>query len=224
MRTMHVLVVTIALVSTVAFSQQANPPQGGSPAGSGEYRGQRGPGTGGTITAMSGNTISIKTFDGQTAQISLSSNTQFRKNRQPATISDFKVGDMIFVRGEQKDGVWQAEIVGGRNGQSGLGMGNVREALGKRFILGEIKAINGTQLTIQRPDNVSQTITVDENTSFRKDNESVTLADFKVGDHVFGPGEIKNDVFVPAVLNIGEPQFMRRGGGGPPNQQAPNPQ
>jgi hypothetical protein len=71
-------------------------------------------------------------------------------------------------------------------------------------------------LTIQRPDGVTQTISVDENTSFRKDGESITLADLKPGDHVFGRGEIKNGVFVPAVLNLGQPRFgMQRQGGAP---------
>jgi len=55
---------------------------------------------------------------------------------------------------------------------------------------------------------------VDENTSFRKDGQSVTLADLKPGDHVFGRGELKNNVFVPETLNVGDPRMMRRPGGG----------
>ena len=94
----------------------------------------------------------------------------------------------------------------------------MREGLGKEFIVGEIKAITGTQLTILRPDGVTQNITVDESTSFRKQDQSVTLADFQVGDRVFGRGEMKNDVLVPAVLNVGElpmmgPGMMGRGQG-----------
>jgi len=86
-----------------------------------------------------------------------------------------------------------------------------REGLGKRFIAGAIKSIEGTRLTIVRPDGVEQTITVDENTSFRKQGESITLADLKAGDHVFGRGELKNEIFVPAVLNVGEPGMGRMG-------------
>jgi hypothetical protein len=80
------------------------------------------------------------------------------------------------------------------------------DQLGKKFIIGEVTKIDGTKLTIKRPDGVEQTIEVDEDTSFRKrGNESVTLADIKVGDRVGGRGEIKNGTFVPAVLNIGMP-------------------
>jgi hypothetical protein len=154
-------------------------------------------------------------------QVSLSDKTQFRKDRQLAKFADFKVGDMVFVRGERgDDGVWKAEIVGsfsGRGpGEGGGPRGRMREGLGTQFIAGEIKSISGTQLTIARPDGVSQTITVDESTSFRKQQESITLADLKPGDHVFGRGEMKNGTFVPAVLNVGEPRFMRQGVNAPP--------
>jgi hypothetical protein len=88
---------------------------------------------------------------------------------------------------------------------------NFAEGMGKRFIAGEIKSIDGTQLTIQRPDGVTQKISVDEDTSFRKNGESITLADLKPGDHVSGRGELKNDVFVPAVLNVGQPKFGMQG-------------
>jgi hypothetical protein len=155
----------------------------------------------------------LKTRDGQTAQVSLSDKTQFSKDRQPAKLADFKVGDEVFVRGTSAGAnSWQAEMVGTRPA-GGFGAGNMGDALGKRFIVGQIASINGMQLVIARPDDVNQTITVDESTSFQKQGESITLADLKPGDHVFGRGEIKNGVFVPAVLNLGDPRAMGRGRG-----------
>jgi len=219
------LIVIGVLLSAVAWAQapdtnapaQTPPP---SQNGEGHWGGERrGPGVGGTITAISGNSITIKTMDGKTAQVNVTDQTKFRKDREDAKLADLKVGDGVMVRGQQgSDGVWQAEMIGTRSaGEMG---GQFREGLGKKFIMGEIKSINGTQLEIARPDGVTQTISVDENTSFKKDNESITLADFKVGDHVFGRGEMKNDVFVPSVLNSGQPRFQRREGGNwqPPQQ------
>src|SRR5438132_154868 len=84
-------------------------------------------------------------------------------------------------------------------------------------VAGKVKAINETKLTIARPDNQSQDIEVDENTSFKKGSESVTLADIKVGDFVFGPGEVKDGTFVSKQLNIGRPRTMI---GGPDAQGA----
>ncbi len=58
-------------------------------------------------------------------------------------------------------------------------------------------------------------IQADENTSFRNDkNESVTLADVKVGDRVMGRGDMKDGVFVPQTLRVGV-QFPQR----PPDQK-----
>jgi len=198
------------------------PAQGQQGGGFGRGGGRRGPGVAGTITAISGNSITIKTMDGNTAQINVTDQTRFRKERQDAKLTDLKVGDNIFARGEKSsDGVVQAEMVA----VPPAGMqNNFREGLGKNFIMGEIKSINGTQIEIARPDGQTQTIAVDENTSFKKDRESVTLADFKVGDRVFGRGEVKNNVFVAASLNQGQPGMRRGGGeqggpqGGPPQQ------
>jgi hypothetical protein len=168
------------------------------------------PGVAGTITAINGNAFTVKTINGQTARVTLNDKTQFRKDRQPATLADFKVGDQIFVRGESTgENAWQADMV---NAGPAGGFGGMREGMGKEFIAGQVKAISGTQLTILRPDGVTQSITVDEGTSFKKQGQSVTLADIQVGDRVFGRGAMKGDVFVPSALNVGE-MGMGRGRG-----------
>jgi hypothetical protein len=81
------------------------------------------------------------------------------------------------------------------------------EDLGKKFIAGEVKAINETRLTIARPDGQTQEIEVDENTSFKKGGESITLPDIKVGDFVRGRGELKDNMFEPKELIVGRPQM-----------------
>jgi ribosomal protein L21E len=188
-------------------SDAAAPAQGQQ----GQHR--RFPGVAGTITAVNPDSLVVKTMDGHTAQVTLNDKTQYRKDRQAATLADFKVGDQVMVRGEPSgDNAWIAETVATRSA-GGPGEQSFRDALGKRFIIGEIKTISGTQLTIARPDGVTQTIAVDESTSFQKQGESITLADFKPGDHVFGRGEVKNNVFVPAVLNLGDPRMMWGGQG-----------
>ncbi len=165
---------------------------------------------GGTITAIQDGALTLKTLDGKTATVQIFDQTQFRKDRQPVQLSDFTVGDMVMVRGQSTgENIWKADLIATR---SNFGGTEFREALGKKFIMGEIKAIDGTNLTIARPDGVNQTIMVDENTSFRKQHESVTLADFKVGDQVFGRGGLKNNIFVAANLNLGDPRIMMQPG------------
>src|SRR5271168_941832 len=160
------IVAAVVLTAALSWAQapadsSAGQMQEGQPASG--HRGPHGPGVMGTITAIDNGTITVKTLDGQTAQVSVSDQTQIHKDRQPAKLTDFKVGDQVFVRGEQKDGVWQAQMIGGRTGGGGQG-GGPRGEMGKNFIAGEVKAISGTRLTILRPDGVSQDITVDENT------------------------------------------------------------
>ena len=214
------IVVSLCLLFSalcIAQTTPASPPpeSQGPPPAQDSPRNGHGPGVAGTITALDANTITIKTRDGQTTQVTINDKTVYRKDRTAATLADFKVGDTVFVRGEKTgDNAWLAAAVATRGG--GGAPDNFREGMGKLFIAGEVKSIDGTQLTIQRPDGVVQTIAVDENTSFRKDGESITLADLKPGDHVFGRGELKNGVFVPAILNLGQPRFgMQRQDGAP---------
>jgi hypothetical protein len=198
----------VSLLPALAMAQD-NPPksaddqaQGPAHRRGGEGRFQ---GVAGTITAIDKNQLSLKTLDGKAVTVNLFADTQYRKDRQPASLADFKVGDTVMVGGDPAgENTWKARFVATR---SGAGQ-QMREGLGKRFIAGEITSIDGLHLTVLRPDGVTQTIEVDENTSFRKQNESITLADFKPGDRVFGRGEVKNGTFVAAVLNFGDPQPM----------------
>jgi preprotein translocase subunit YajC len=226
MKKVSFLAILLALCVAGWAQGSNNTPPPGQPQGQQEGGGQRGgrrggPGLMGEVTAISGNTITVKTMDGNAATVNVTDQTRFRKDRQDAKLTDVKVGDNVFVRGQKgSDGSVQAEMVAVP--PAGM-MGNMREGLGKNFIMGEIKSINGTQIEIARPDGQTQTIAVDENTSFHKNRESVTLADFKAGDRVFGRGEVKNNVFVAATLNEGQPGMgggPRMGGGdGPPPQQ-----
>lgn len=99
---------------------------------------------------------------------------------------------------------------------------------GKTYILGAVAKIDGTKLTIKKPDNSEQVIEVDDDTSFRNERrESVTLAEIKVGDFVRGQGTLKNGVFVPKELNAGRPRGPRQAAAPPggasqaPDQTAP---
>jgi hypothetical protein len=167
---------------------------------------------GGTITAIQGDSITLKTMQGETATVKVTADTRYRKGREDAKFSDLKVGDHIGVRGEKTgENTFSAQAVmiappgGFQGGMGGPGGGMGGRELGQNFIAGEVKKIEGTKLTILRPDGETQVIQADEQTSFLNDKrESITLADIKVGDKVRGPGELKNGIFVPARLMIGE--------------------
>ena len=186
----------------------------------------------GTVTAVSKDSITVAPITGgEPVTIKVGENTRVMKERQPAKLEDVKVAEMVFARGKLSGNNMEAGLVGvmnpemaqrlregggavfGFGGGGGTGGFN-REDLGKKFIAGEVKAIKETKLTIARPDGQTQEIEVDENTSFRKGQESITLPDIKVGDFVRGRGEVKDNVFVPKELIVGRPQ-MRIMMGGP---------
>ena len=82
--------------------------------------------------------------------------------------------------------------------------------LGKDFVFGEVKSVDAPKITVLRPDNVTQTLELNEETSLRKGRDSVTMADIQVGDHVFVRGAAQNNAFVPKmVMVIGAEQWKR---------------
>jgi hypothetical protein len=199
-------------------------PQGEMRQGGGRME-MRGQGTGGTITAIDGQTIKVKTFNGGEATLKLTDQTKYNKDRQDAKLADFKVGDNIMVRGEPAgENTFTAVQVFGV--PAGGGMMRMAEGLGKEFIVGKVQKIDELKLTIERPDGQVQVIEVDENTSFKKQGESITLADIKVGETVMGRGALKNGTFVPATLNVGMSPGMRMmmGPGAPAAGTAPEKQ
>jgi Domain of unknown function (DUF5666) len=209
------------------------------------FRGSQAPGETvvGKVTSVSKDSLVVAPLTGGApVTVKVGDNTRISKDRQPIKLEEIKTDEMVFARGELKDNVMQAAGVGVVNpqmiqrfGQGGPGPGGFgagpggganfnREDLGKKFILGEVKAINETKLTIARPDGESQDIEVDENTSFKRGTESITLPDIKTGDFVRGAGEVKNGVFVPKELNVGRGQMrvFTNGPGAAPSQGAPS--
>jgi hypothetical protein len=172
----------------------------------------------GKITAIHNGTIELSGPNGQAVTVKVTPQTEFRKDRQPAKVGDFKVGDIVMVRGDQNpDNTVTAKIIGGRTAGSGggpaAGGGGLFAAggtLGKDYVMGQVKAIDPPRLTILRTDNVTQTLELTEDTTLRRGRESITMADIQVGDHVVAHGAVQNNVFVPkGVMVMGPEQWQR---------------
>jgi len=191
----------------------------------------------GKVTAVNKDSLTVSPLmGGDPVTVKVGENTRVTKDRQPFKFEDIKVDETVFARGEIKNNVMQAALVGVVNpemiqriqqgggtggGRGGMMAGMNAEDMGKKFIIGQVKVINETKLTIARPDGQTQEIEVDENTSFKKGGESITLPDIKVGDFVRGRGELKDSMFVPKELIVGGPQMriMMGGPGGEAQEQ-----
>src|SRR5256886_13826366 len=163
----------------------------------------------GKITTINKGSLELAKPDGTTATVKLTDKTEYRKDRQSAKFEDFKVGDMVFVRGEENaDHSVTAQMIGGGTGGiiGGRGFGE----LGKDFVVGEVKSVDAPKLTVLRPDNVTQTLELNEETSLRRGRESITMADIQPGDHVVVRGAVQDNAFVPKNVMVLSPEQWKQ--------------
>lgn len=175
----------------------------------------------GDITAIAGNMLTVKTDDGDAYSVATGPNTRFRKERDQIKVTDLHVGDMVAAMGDKdpKAKTLGAVFVVVIDKEQ---YAKARADFGKTWTMGVVQSIDGTNIVIKRPDNVTQTVAVDENTSFRRHREDITLLDIKPGDNLTARGALQSGSFLATMVNIGGP----RGFGGAPrpgDNSAPNP-
>jgi len=203
--------------------------------------GMAGRGVMGTVTEISLDHFTVKTESGELYTVHYSVNTRIMKapprpanDRQgggqylglPISIkaTDIKIGDAIGASGETDPA---AKSVGAIaiiqiDADTAKRMRQIQANYGKTWLMGRVTAINETQVTIQGgPDNATRTFFADENTTFRKRRDPITLADIQPGDMVRVQGEIKNNTFVATNVSVMGPRPERFDG---PNTPAAPPQ
>ncbi len=179
------------------------PPNGGD--GMGQAFG-RGNGVRGTVTAAGASSFTIRTDEGDTYQVLYSPNTRLVKDRQPIAAADVHVGDMLMAGGlvDAKAKTVGAVIVVDIDANE---VRKARAAFGKTWVVGKVTAIHELKITIERAgDKQVQIVAVDENTSFRKRREDVTLADVKVGDTISAEGALRANTFLATTLRVMPPR------------------
>jgi hypothetical protein len=121
----------------------------------------------GTVTATAPDRITLKTESGETYAVALTPNTTFRHGRDPIKLADIHAGDGIGALGEldrpnKTVHALFVQIV------TAAEVKKMRDDLGKTWIAGTVTALDETKITILRSDRVTQTIQVDEDTSFKR--------------------------------------------------------
>src|SRR2546427_11150486 len=183
------LLMMILVPSGRAQSQQPNtdaappgPPttmQGEPEASPGKQQG-RGRPMFGKISGIQNDAMEITRQDGTQFSIKLTSSTEFRKERQPAKIGDFKVGDAVIVRTNQ-DSQGSGDSSGAtalmvalvppgftaRGGMNGPG-GGMPGTMGKDYVVGEVKRVETPKLTVLRSVHETQTLVMKEKISSRR--------------------------------------------------------
>lgn len=186
-----------------------------------------GRGTVGTVTGVTPDHYTIKTELGETYTIHYSVNTRIMKQppgqqrrgrpqsqgdaeapRTPPTpikADEIKVGDAIAAGGEVDPA---AKSVGAVfvmliDPERAKEMREMEANFGKTWLAGRVTAINDVTVTLQGgPKNETHTFVADENTTFRKRRDPVTLADIQVGDMVRVEGAIKGANFLATSVAV----------------------
>ena len=212
------------------------PPQAGQAPGSGYGGGQRGGRGGwgggmmgrgviGTVTEVAADHYTVKTEAGDLYTIHYSVNTRIMKGgpqrrgqsqdeppaNPPQSIkpTDIKIGDAIGASGEIDATAKSvgAVVIFQIDPERAKQMREMQANYGKTWLIGKVTAVNDLKVTIQGgPDNTTHNFAADENTSFRKHREPITLADIQVGEMVRVEGAIKDGAFLAsAVVVMGPP-------------------
>jgi hypothetical protein len=234
--------VALALLLPLGAASADAQDSAGPATGRGQFAGMQR--IGGTITAIAGPQVTIKTVDGTVYRVVTTDNTRVMRGRgNPAKLTDLKAGDGLMAMGnmDAPNKTIHAAMLISMDADQMKRMEDTQKQqianLGKKIIAGRVTAIDmdNATMTVERPDGVSQTIGFDENTSFRRGrmtmgnglgsagansagsanaatptDESITLADIKVGDRVAGPGELKSGRFVAKELTVITPGNGRR--------------
>jgi hypothetical protein len=187
--------------------------------------GTMGRGVMGTVTEATSDHFTIKTDAGETYTVHYSVNTRILKGgggggqrprgqddagaqmTPPQTIkaTDIKVGDAIGASGEIDATAKSvgAVLIFQIDPERAKQLREMRANYGKTWLMGKVTAISDVKVTLQGgPDNAAHTFVADENTTFRKRRDPITLADIQAGDMVRVEGAMKNGVFVAATVSV----------------------
>lgn len=141
----------------------------------------------------------------------------------PIKATDIKVGDAITAMGEVDSTAKSigAVMVMQLDPETARRMEEMRANFGKTWLMGRVTAIKDTSVTLESGvDNAAHTFFADENTTFRRRRDPITLADIQPGDNVRVEGAIKNGQFVATSVNV----MMPPAEGGPARRPGPTPQ
>jgi preprotein translocase subunit YajC len=184
----------------------------------------------GTVTEISPDHFTIKTDSGDLYTIHYSVNTRIMKGGggqrrgqggdnefpmnppTPIKASDIKVGDAIGASGEYDANTKSvgAVVIFQIDPERAKQMREMQANYGKTWIMGKVTAINEAKVTLQGgPDNATHTFVADENTTFRKRRDPITLADIQVGDMVRAEGAVKDGAFLATAVAVMSPRPPR---------------
>ena len=221
------LAVLASLAIAVPALAQTTPPAGqpntawGNHLGGGARGGMK-PGVFGTVSAVSGNTITVsgKQSFGATATTTTyivdATNAKVMKNNTASTVSAIATGDTIMAQGTLKGTNLVATMI--RDGVMTRGTKNPNGTTpaprnqtspitgnGQPVVAGTVSMINGSTLTITNKSNVTYTIDA-TNAKIVQGQNTITVSSVAVGDMIIAQGTINgSNVTASSVIDQNKP-------------------
>ncbi len=160
------------------------------------------PSVAGTVKSVSGSSVTVTTFDGASAKVTLTSSTTYQLGRQKATADAVVAGARIVATGTLgSDGSLTATAV----------------VIQPATVAGTVKSKTTDSLTLTQRDGSTVVVKVTTSTTYRVGGlQSPTLADIKVGDVAMASGTKNTDGSLSASVVAAQAagQFGGPGGGG----------
>jgi preprotein translocase subunit YajC len=180
----------------------------------------------GTVTEVAADHFTMKTETGETYVVHYSANTRILKQQArargegggeraggpggggnpptPLKSTDIKVGDAIAAMGDIDATAKSvgATVVMQIDPERAKQMREMEANYGKTWLMGKVTAIDGVKVILMgAADNTAHEFVADENTTFRKRRDPITLADIQVGDTVRVEGGVKGGTFLATAVN-----------------------
>ena len=157
--------------------------------------------TGGEVTAINGNTLTLKRRNGETQPVTVNGSTLYKSGGAAASKSDVKVGSRVTVQGETSGTTFTALTV----------------HIEPTVVGGEVTAKTADSLTVKQRDGSSVVIHIASDTKLRVRGETKGLAGIAVGDVVVAAGLSRSDGSIDAtVVGKGRGKGERRNKDGQP--------
>ncbi len=128
---------------------------------------------------------------------------------QEIKAAEIKVGDVIMAAGEADSAkrTLGAVMIFQVDPERARQMREYQAQFGKTWLAGRITAIDETKITLEGiTDHAPHSFLVDENTSFRKRRDSITLAEIHPGDQIRVEGALAAGTFTATLVQAIEPR------------------
>ena len=138
-----------------------------------------------TVTGIDDKKVSLKTDDGWTRTITVTSDTKITKGGKTITVDDLAVGDHVRIAQDRAgDGTYTVTAI----------------IVVLPSLAGQVSAIDGDTITITQPGGTTATIHVSDSTTYQVDGNAGKLSDIKVGAFIVAEGTQRSDGSLDAAV------------------------